>query len=1270
MRGTGKTIMPSFSTLNISGDGASNRKFLQRTLLINRSASTTWTGTGALVFDGGTLNHAGSMTVNSSAGNVVAQGDNNNGIFNNDGTVTKIGAGTASINFNSAAVAFNNTGTVDVQAGTLGLNSGGSHSGIFTLAASTLLNFNRVHSSSISSSITGGGNFTVDGGSTSYEGNVNIGGTASFTLGTATFSGAGFQASNITLNSGSAIFNTGNPAVFANGTLSNGILGGSADVEFTGQVTWAAGTMSGAGETIIKPGANFSIESGVLPHTLNRRLRNDGTAIWTGGNISFDYGSIENNHQFEMRSATLLDAYGNGGEANLFENKGTLIKNGTGIAQFRLNTSGVTFSNTGTLIVGAGTLSLLHAVAQLSDSTLFDGVWHVGDGSGAAATLNFPFQRIVEHIYEDAHVGLWGNSSFPALDPLSGNGGRLEIRGRDFNVSPRSGSFSNSGVIELSAGDTLDINGGYHDGFFFFVAGKLRLDVSGTTPNQTLSQVSATGNLRLYGYLEVQLTGGFDPGISTSFRVINGSSREGTFYDFLSSPTPSGRRLNLNYDATGAFVTVAPLTPGAPNLIAASDSGQSSTDNLTNDATPTFTGTADDGSTVLLYADGNLVGSAVASGGQYSVTASALLDGQHTMTVRAQDSDGDVTDFTEPLVITIDTVAPGIPTTPDLQSSSDSGISETDNLTNDSTPTFRVLGLEMIQLLAGGTILADYRQPGAVTAPPLADGQFTISARAIDVAGNLSDATPGIAVTIDTVAPAPAVLDLLDTSDSGQSRTDNITNDTSPNFSVNAPELFNFLVNNSPLESYVSGTHYRMQVPHGTNSWSISAQSIDLAGNTSAVSETVQLTVDTAAPAAPTTPPDLQAASDSGYSNTDNITNVLIPHFTVDAPELVHMYNGDFLWASYQPASDAVVDVGANGPYGIRARSVDVAGNISEFSPYLFFTIDILPPRQVFAAPDLADASDSGFSNTDNITNDNTPALLWNDDVDSVDTRMITGTTLAQYVDGFMIFPTLTDGVHEIIAHSVDLAGNISLPSFPLTITIDTQAPRVLSSAFNFQTAQNVVFSFSEDPVTFAPADLQLQNLTTSTTIPATSIAMGFLANTATFTFPGFAHGVLPDGDYRASINQSGFADVAGNTLAAHAPIDFFTLLGDLNHDRQVSISDFIDLAANFNRTNAAWSDGDLNYDGQVTIADFINLSANFNKTLGPPPAPMPAPMPALSAVSVEAVEVDDADVLAPQRTKKIRQVNRHHRRPHTPATRAPKRKVGQASLLLSKRPR
>src|SRR5207244_5913367 len=60
-----------------------------------------------------------------------------------------------------------------------------------------------------------------------------------------------------------------------------------------------------------------------------------------------------------------------------------------------------------------------------------------------------------------------------------------------------------------------------------------------------------------------------------------------------------------------------------------------------------------------------------------------------------------------------------------------------------------------------------------------------------------------------------------------------------------------------------------------------------------------------------------------------------------------------------------------------------------------------------------------------------------------------------------------------------------------------------------------------------------------------------------------------------------------------------YTRIGDLNLDGTVTISDFIDLASNFNHIGGAtWQMGDVNYDSSVTISDFIDLASNFNQSV------------------------------------------------------------------------
>jgi len=74
----------------------------------------------------------------------------------------------------------------------------------------------------------------------------------------------------------------------------------------------------------------------------------------------------------------------------------------------------------------------------------------------------------------------------------------------------------------------------------------------------------------------------------------------------------------------------------APDLLATDDSGASNSDNVTNQTTLTFTGTAVADTTVKLYSNGNLVGSTTATGGIWSIEVT-LAAGTHLMTATVTD---------------------------------------------------------------------------------------------------------------------------------------------------------------------------------------------------------------------------------------------------------------------------------------------------------------------------------------------------------------------------------------------------------------------------------------------------------------------------------------------------------------------------------------------------------------------------------------------------------------------------------------------------------
>jgi hypothetical protein len=211
-------------------------------------------------------------------------------------------------------------------------------------------------------------------------------------------------------------------------------------------------------------------------------------------------------------------------------------------------------------------------------------------------------------------------------------------------------------------------------------------------------------------------------------------------------------------------VTIDTTAPAAPvaQLAAASDSGTLG-DNLTNDTTPTISGTGTSGDTInVTLPAGPVLTTTVAVNGTWSVTTGTVqASGANAVSVTATDPAGNVSAPTT-FTITIDTTPPAAPSAPDLATASDTGTLTNDNITSDVTPTFTGTGAQAgasVTLYdtdgttSLGTATADGAGAWSITASALAAGVHSVTARQADAAGNASVASAPLAVTIDTQGP-------------------------------------------------------------------------------------------------------------------------------------------------------------------------------------------------------------------------------------------------------------------------------------------------------------------------------------------------------------------------------------------------------------------------------------------------------------------------------------------------------------------------------------
>ncbi|MFB1065064.1 PQQ-binding-like beta-propeller repeat protein [Natrinema sp. H-ect4] len=210
--------------------------------------------------------------------------------------------------------------------------------------------------------------------------------------------------------------------------------------------------------------------------------------------------------------------------------------------------------------------------------------------------------------------------------------------------------------------------------------------------------------------------------------------------------------------------TVPPAAPSTPGLSAGSDTGRSSTDDVTSETKPTVTGTAEANAIITIRSDGDgTLGTTTAdAGGAWSFTPSAALsEATHTLTATATDDAGNTGPESDGLDVVIDTSAPGTPSAPDLTAGSDTGGSDADNVTNEEKPTVTgtteanaTVTIRSDQVGTIGTTNAD--AGGAWSFTPdsaLSETTHALTATATDAAGNSGPLSAITNVTVDVTSP-------------------------------------------------------------------------------------------------------------------------------------------------------------------------------------------------------------------------------------------------------------------------------------------------------------------------------------------------------------------------------------------------------------------------------------------------------------------------------------------------------------------------------------
>ena len=383
-----------------------------------------------------------------------------------------------------------------------------------------------------------------------------------------------------------------------------------------------------------------------------------------------------------------------------------------------------------------------------------------------------------------------------------------------------------------------------------------------------------------------------------------------------------------------------------------------------------------------------------------------------------------------------------------MTAGTDTGSSHTDNITSDNTPDFEVqctgAGNTITLYVDGapsGTHTCNGSGTETITSNTITDGNHQITYTET-INGVESPTSSPISVEVDTTDPnAPTASTNPNPAKDG----DNVTTTVSgvaPGDSVSIPGMTCSPNPSTGGDVTCTGTVGQNGLDGTDNTITIT----DPAGNTNNSADS-GLVVDNTAPTDPTSAPDMTAATDTGLSNSDNITSNNSPSFDlVCTPgNTVNLYvAGNQNGSGTCPASGTIsltpTTPLAEGNNSISYTETDPAGNESGQSPSLNVEVDTTAPNSPVINPNID-------------TNTSSPVISGSCEAGnvvklSVNGNPITPTGICDQNGNFNIVPVpgLADGSNSITAVETDPAGNQSQPSQPVVVNTDTSAPNALGA--------------------------------------------------------------------------------------------------------------------------------------------------------------------------------------------------------------------------------
>ncbi|HEY2841270.1 MAG TPA: hypothetical protein VGJ26_19090, partial [Pirellulales bacterium] len=419
MTGSGRTIVAPVASLSMAIGSPSLSRILEN------DGAAFWNASN-LSLNNGTFQNNGTFYTASGTGfSFVSISGSGTSAFNNAGTFIQQGVQTQVVATSGGAMLFNNSGSVVVQTATLDLGGGGVNTGSISIANGAELRVvsGALYSFAAGASVTGSGAVEVAGGTLSVD--------------------ASTSATNL--------------------VLSSGTLTGARDLTVTGGLTWVNGSMTGAGKTIVAPGASLILDLASSPANplLARTLENDGSAVWVTGFLHMNNGVFQNNGSFTLTSTAQLLATPDGG-VNAFYNTGTFTNANSGLLIIGgAATTTVAFNNTGTINGQLGTIKL-EGGGNFGAGSTIAGTVQLARSPTATPTYTFgATTEVMGNLTVGVPVNFDSPVSFvgPGKIQMANVSGSADITFHT-NLTWTTGVMSGTGKTVIASDGTMNFSGG------------------------------------------------------------------------------------------------------------------------------------------------------------------------------------------------------------------------------------------------------------------------------------------------------------------------------------------------------------------------------------------------------------------------------------------------------------------------------------------------------------------------------------------------------------------------------------------------------------------------------------------------------------------------------------------------------------------------------------------------------------------------------------------------------------------------------------------